>query len=640
MTTEAYVRDPRFEVIGVGISIDFAPAVWLTPEQFKQLQGADWKEYALLAHHTHFDGLILAHHYGISPGYLLDTLSMARAIHGSRLGNDLGTLMQYHGVGTKGDEVTKTKGKRRADFTPAEYAAYGAYCCIDTNGTRDLFRKLAPLFPRSELDLIDTTIRMFTEPVLRVNEEHLGKYLVYEIERKRALLEGCGVTKEELASPEKFAEVLRSLGVEPATKVTPKGNVIYAFAKSDPEFKELEEHEDEDVRLMCEARLSVKSTLNETRTSRLLRMGANGRACPVYLKYYGAHTGRWSGGDKLNWQNLERTNKRDPMKGMVRKSIIAPPGYKIVVADSAQIEARFNGWLSGHLELTRQFANGEDVYSIFASKAYGRTIDRKANPDDEVPGHVGKTCVLGLGYGMGWFKLAQELLKGPLGFRPIQFTREDMVRLGVDPTRFLANPKNIERIREMPSRLNEVDRLVHCAVANHFVEVYRQSNKPIEQLWKLGDRAIERIYNKQTGPMYYLGLLSVHEDGLVLPNGMLLRYPHLENKEGSYSYLSGKNRRTYLYGGIITENIVQACCRIIISDAMLKLRYEYFEGILGGRGRIASMSHDEIVAIAPEEHAGECLATMIEIMKKPPAWAPGLPLNAEGGIGDTYGEAK
>lgn len=929
LTTEAYVRDPRFEVIGCAVSIDFAPAVWLTPAQFAVFAKGDFSDVAISAHHTHFDGLILAHHYGVRPAYWFDTLSMSRAIHGSRIGNGLDALMKYYEIGSKGDAVVQAKGKHLADFTPEEYKAYGVYAGNDTWGHQQVFKRLLPHFPRSELDLIDTTIRMYTEPVLLIDEPRLGAYLVTEIERKRELLEQCGITKEELSSADKFAHALRSIGVEPATKVSGKGNVIYAFAKSDPEFKELEEHEDEDVRLLCEARLAVKSTLNETRTGRLLRMGAGGRACPVYLKYYGAHTGRWSGGDKLNWQNFERTNKRYPHKGTIRKSIVAPPGYKIVVADSAQIEARFTAWLAGQLDLTGQFARGEDVYSLFASEAYGRPIDRKANPEDEVPGHVGKTCfgpdtpvltnrgiipitavrptdllwdgeewvahggvicqgekevietagvlatpdhailtergwatwleahtrtslfqsavrlallsfsvgneeflraadrldttrsanaraggrglltdktsssddqrdvtpalnlprqagdigsiatqcrkttiesgsstdwprpsrgadlrklahieatvgaafafaknglqiarrffgmfalspvgtcqrsnstasttteitnpgtsgsprenrtqttaekfgkckhesqnskrkllvfdvvnagprhrftvitkagpvlvhncVLGLGFGMGWFKLAGELLKGPLGSPPVQFTREDMAKLGVDPSRFLANPKNVEKIREMPSRLNEVDRMIHCAVANHFVEVYRRKNAFIPALWKLADKAIERMFNKQTGPHFYLGILSVVDEGLRLPNGMLLRYPHLTNHDGSYSYLSGKNRRTYMWGGYLTENIVQACCRIIVSDAMLRLRREYLDGTLGGRGQIATMSHDEIVAVVPENYAGECLSTMIDFMKKPPTWAPGLPLNAEGGIGDTYGEAK
>lgn len=637
MTTEAYVRDLRFEVIGCAVSIDFAPAVWLNPQQFAVFARGDFSDVAISAHHTHFDGLILAHHYGVVPAYWFDTLSMARAIHGARIGNGLDALMKHYEIGQKGGEVSQAKGKRLADFTPAEYAAYGVYACNDTWGHQEVFKRLLPHFPRSELDLIDLTIRMFTEPMLRIDEKKLGEYLVIEIDRKRELLEQCGITKEQLSSADKFALALRTLGVEPPTKVSDKGNTIYAFAKSDPQFKALEEHEDEDIRLLCEARLAVKSTLNESRTARLLRMGAGGRACPVYLKYYGAHPGRWSGGDKLNWQNLERTNKKNPRKGMVRKSIVAPPGYKIVVADSAQIEARFTGWFAGQTDLTRQFANGEDVYSLFASEAYGRPVDRKNNPEDEVPGHVGKTCILGLGYGMGWFKLAGELLKGPLGSPPVQFTRDDMAKLNVDPSGFLANPKNIERIREMPSRLNEVDRLIHCSVANHFVEVYRRKNAMIPALWKLANKAIERIYNKQTGPHFYLGILSVTEEGLRLPNGMMLRYPHMLNNDGSYSYLSGKNTRTHMWGGFLTENISQACCRIIVSDAMLTLRRDYFPDT---GAKIVSMSHDEIVAVAPVNYAGECLSTMIDVMKKPPVWAPGLPLNAEGGIGDTYGEAK
>ena len=85
MTTEAYVRDPRFEVIGVGLTFpQTGQRAWMEEAQFRRFAAQyDWSQAAVLCHHAHFDGLILSHHYGVRPGYWLDTLSMARAIHGT-----------------------------------------------------------------------------------------------------------------------------------------------------------------------------------------------------------------------------------------------------------------------------------------------------------------------------------------------------------------------------------------------------------------------------------------------------------------------------------------------------------------------------------------------------------------------------
>ena len=300
MTTEAYVRDPRFEVIGVGLTFpQTGQRAWMEEAQFRRFAAQyDWSQAAVLAHHAHFDGLILSHHYGVRPAYWLDTLSMARAIHGSAASNSLDALMLRYGVGVKGTEVVNAKGKRRVDFTPEEWQRYGAYCLNDCDGAFGVYQKLAPLFPRAELDLIDITVRMFTEPVLVLDEPMLREYLQYETQRKEDLLTRSGIGKKELSSSDKFAELLRGYGVEPPVKLNPKGKTIYAFAKTDPGMQELLEHEDDEVRWLCEARIAVKSTGNQSRTERMLAMGAGGRPLPVYIKYGGAHTLRWSGADK------------------------------------------------------------------------------------------------------------------------------------------------------------------------------------------------------------------------------------------------------------------------------------------------------------------------------------------------------
>lgn len=658
MTTESYIRDPRFEVIGVSVSIDQQPPVWMEEAQFRAFIGmlmASGQEVVCSAHHAHFEGLILSHHYGFKPARWLDTLSMSRAIHGGRIGNSLEALLVHYGLRPKGEYVQKAKGKRRADFTPEEWRSYGDYCDNDVVGHQGLLRIFLPQFSRDELDLQDMTVRMFTEPLLVVDAAVLGECLAYETQRKRELMVDAGLispdlpveqalaaAKTILQSNDKFAEQLRALGIEPPVKLNNKGtDYIYAFAKTDPDFQELLESPDEDIRILCEARQAVKSTLNETRTVRMLKMGAGGRACPVYLKYVGAHTLRWSGGDGVNWQNLERTNKKNPRKGMIRKAVKAPPGFVLCVADSAQIQARETAWLAGQGDLVRQFRDKVDVYSAFASKAYRRPIDRKANPDDEIPGQVGKTCVLGLGFGMGWYKFSMELMKGAQGGPPVQFTRADMEKLEIDPSRFLANPKNIERIKEMPSRLGLTDRLIHCAVAKYLVDLYRDENKMIVQLWDFAGQVIERMYRKQYGPVFYLGIMEVCEEGLRGPDGTLLHYPHLQLHEGNqYTYLSGRNRRTKIYGGLLVENVIQYLERVIMARFMLRVDREYLKPVLGGRGRIVWTSHDEVTCVVPAEHGQECLDLMRTKLNEPPAWAPHLPLNSEGGFGVCYGDIK
>lgn len=336
LTTEQYVRDPRFEVILVGVKVNQSSAVWMTPEDFAAwIPTVNWSRVAILCHHAHFDGLILSHHYGVIPALYLDTLSMARAKHGTEVGGSLGKLSTHYGLGEKGHEVVQAKNKRRADFSLEEYAAYGLYCVNDCELEFRLLLCLLVGFPEIELWVIDSVVRWYTEPLFRLNEPLLKEFLTYERQRKQALLDRIGADKKTLSSNDKFAALLRTvaamkgLDLEPPTKTSPAtGLPIYAFAKSDPGMQELLDHPDNDVRYLAEARIAIKSTINETRTERLLKAGAGGKAVPVYLKYSGAHTHRLSGGDRLNFQNFERVPE-DPKpgeewKGTLRKALEAP----------------------------------------------------------------------------------------------------------------------------------------------------------------------------------------------------------------------------------------------------------------------------------------------------------------------------
>ena len=598
MTTEEYIRDPRFEVIGVGVKIDDGEPEWFsgTHEETKAfLNKIDWANSAVLCHHTMFDGGILSFAFGIIPAYYFDTLSMARAIHGVDAGGSLKALAERYQLGEKGTEVINALGKRRKDFSPSELAAYGEYCKNDAVLTFKLFNVLmSDYFPQNELDLIDMTLRMYTEPVLRVDDALLVERL-QDIQQEKAVLLRSLMnvlkvdTEEEvrakLASNPQFAEVLRSFGIEPPMKTSlTTGKETFALAKNDEGFIELSEHDNPVVQHLCAVRLGTKSTIEESRVERFIGIGARNKGLlPIPLKYYGAHTGRWAGADSVNFQNLP---SRDKKKKALKNSVIAPPGQYIINCDSSQIEARVLAWLAGQDDVTEQFRKGDDVYSIFATKIYKQPIS-KANP---VERFVGKTCILGLGYGTGAAKLRHTLKTQPPG---ADLSEEECKRI---------------------------------------VDLYRQENDKIPELWRECDNALQHLasWPRNLQP-YTIGkhkCISVDSTGIRLPNGLSIRYPDLRMNDKKYVY---KSRRgvTSIWGGAMVENIVQALARIIVGEQMLKIKERY---------RPVLTVHDAAVIVCPEKELDDAVGYITQVMSTPPSWASNLPVACEAKSGQSYGE--
>jgi len=394
LTTEQYVRSPDFEVIGLGIKVNNDETVWLSGGH-KELKtylhtNYDWKNSAVLAHNTLFDGAILSWVFGIQPKLWLDTLCIARALHGVEVGASLKYLAQMYEVGEKGDEVIHALGKHRGGFSEAELERYGDYCIQDVELSYRLFNIFMSnkKFPKKELKVIDMTLRMFIDPVLELDVDKLAGHLDSLREQKDCLLEECGIGKDELMSNPKFAKALQTLDVIPPMKTSLRtGKETFAFAKSDEGFKALQEHEDPKVQALVAARIGLKSTLEETRTERFIDIGVRG-TLPVPIKYYAAHTGRWGGLDKINLQNLP--NRGDNAK-VLKSCILAPKGYTLIQADSAQIEARVLAWLAGQEDLVAAFMKGEDVYSMMASAIYSIPLAEVSSSQR----FVGKTTVLG-----------------------------------------------------------------------------------------------------------------------------------------------------------------------------------------------------------------------------------------------------
>jgi len=388
MTTEEYVRSPNFKDFGACIQrldadLDGPAIQWYKggAELRRVLDTFDWSKTALLAHNAQFDVAIVSWHYGIQPAFIFDTLSMARALRGIEVGNSLMKLSEEFGLPPKGKAVHSTDGL--VELTPEIEHELAEYCKHDVFLLVEIFKRLLPGFPKSELRLIDMTLRMYTRPLLQLDEDMLHHALHEERETREALLERLGVTDGVLASNDQFAEVLRSLGVEPPTKKkkptvkTPNPvGTNYAFAKTDAMFQAMLNGENEDVALLCEARLKVKSTTERTRAQRFLEIAGRG-ALPVPLSYYGAATGRWTAakGSAINMQNLKRGS-------FLRKAIMAPAGYEVIVADLSQIEPRVLGWLADYDDLLNIFRSGEDAYAMFGRQMFNMpTLNKKDNPD-------------------------------------------------------------------------------------------------------------------------------------------------------------------------------------------------------------------------------------------------------------------
>ncbi len=591
ITTEEYIRDPRFQVIGVGVKVNDGETAWITGTHgaIKQaLASYDWANSAVLAHNMMFDGAIMSWRFGIRPKVLFDTLCMARAIHGVEKSASLKALAENYEVGEKGTEVLDAKGKRRSDFAPEELSAYGRYCVNDVDLTYSIFNiMMSRGFPKSELKLIDLTLRMFTEPTLALDRERLEEHLKKTQIMKDDLLKSAGLEdKADLMSNPKFAALLGTFGVPCPMKISPTtGKMTYALAKSDQGMQDLLEYHDPQVQALAAARLGVKSTLEETRTQRFIDIAGRG-LLPVPVRYYAAHTGRWGGDDKINLQNLP---SRGPNAKALKKCIVAPEGYSIVEADSSQIEARMLAWLAGQDDVVQTFASNGDVYKKMASAIYG-VAETDVTKDQRF---VGKTTVLGAGYGMGGEKF-QLALKNS----------------GVDITK---------------------------EEATKIIGIYRETNDMISNMWKQAGIMLRYMVRGDAMPFGKDGVLGVdtYSPGIVLPNGLLIRYDELgeaENEKGGVEY-SYKTRmgRTRIYGGKVVENVTQALARLIIGEQMLQISKKY---------RVVLTVHDSIVCCVPDQEAEACKSYIEQCMRWTPAWAEGLPVDCEAGIGKNYGETE
>jgi DNA polymerase I-like protein with 3'-5' exonuclease and polymerase domains len=618
MSPIKYCMHPETEIISCAFKFDDEPTVVVFGEQavIDYCAKVDWSQYWVVGHNlSGFDSMILSWRLGVKPMLWGCTLAMARPIHAKDVGLSLAKLVAHYGLGHKDQSaLVATKGKHLCDFSADEISEMSTYNAADVDQCYGLLRRLIPQTQKAEVKLIDMTIRMLIEPYFEADVPLLANTLADEGERKQAMLieaasvmgvlapgmnddEAADAALKVLSSAAKFATFLRTIGVEVPTKISlTTEKEIPALAKTDEAFLALQEHDDPLVAMAAAARLDAKSTILQTRIQAFLTAAdaQPQRLVPIPLKYYGADTtGRWSGWG-YNPQNLPRINPYKPKPSdALRKSLRAPEGHKVVVADLSGIELRVNHFLwqvPSSMKLFQDDPEKADLYKDFASTLYNVPVADVT----KVQRQVGKVAHLGLGFGAGY----------------ITFQKVAKLMGGVD-------------ITEDESR--------------DIVDKWRGAYPEICQGWRTCHASLKTIMSGAEGAAVDpWGMVFPTTTGLKTPKG-LIRYPDLrterdDNNRVEFMYGQGRNKAR-IYAGKIDENIVQHLARCVIADNALSV-----QAVTGLNP--ALMVHDELVYVVPQEAAQTTLDTVQEIMRTPPTWWPELVTWSEGDIAQTYGEAK
>ena len=632
-TNEEYIRDPRFKAWGLSwktVGTDELP-VWIRHDRIKRwAAGFDWTRTAVVCQNAQFDGTILSWVYGIHPCFMFDTLAMGRALYGVEVGNSLKALAERFELPPKGDGLSPSENilddlPFHVEQTLADYCKHDTWLC------EQIFLRMLPQFPSKELRLVDMTLRMYTRPLLRLDSAMLQDAIEDERTTREGLLQRLGVAEAELASNDRFAEVLRSLGIDPPTKKSKTtGQETWALAKNDALFQALVNSDNEEVALLCEARLKVKSTTERTRAQRFLDISTRGDL-PVPLSYYGAATGRWtaSKGSAINMQNLKRGS-------FLRKAILAPEGHVLVVGDLSQIEPRVLAWLSDYGDLLHIFRAGGDPYAQFGAPMFG--IPGMTKDSHPTQRQSAKSALLGAGYQLGWASFATQLLTGFLGAPPKRYTRDEAKQLGVtgaDVQKFLGWEENLKAMEAIPHTCSTLELAIHCLAAKAIIDKYRATATPVVGFWSLLGELIE--YSLFKGHEYTHKCLTFRKEEIVLPSGMSLRYPDLRPEDGpkgrvQWTYADGRNgKRSKLYPGKVCNNVTQGTARCVMTDGMLRVAKRY---------PVVGTVHDEQIAVAPVAEKDEAKTWVLAQMITTPSYLPGIPLNADVGAHERYGLAK
>lgn len=618
LSTTEYIRDPRFYLQSIAAT-DVQYQIEYFDEQgleeaigrMQALTNDPDVRWAMVCHNTQFDAAVLKWRYGIEADWYFDTMAMSAGLYAgypASLKEVCERLYPNDPSKRKGVELASFKGYR--ELTPAQHQTMKSYNVQDVRLCMEIFNTLLPHMPLSELYQIDMTVRMYINPMIRVDRPLMESCIAIERQENADKINDALAKVRDLnldldidldaklfRSNPRFVKLLDAMGVTYYEKRNKNNELKPALSKKDVGWVDLK-RENQHLMWLWEVREQCNSTLNLTRAERFLSCSnVDGNLLPVPLKYYGAHTGRLSGTDKINLQNLKRGSQH-------RFALRALEGYKMFVCDLSQIEARIVAWLADQHDLVDDFFNGVDIYSNFSGDVLYHERVTKADKERR---NVGKTCILGLGYGMGWRTFQANMLVGVMGNPPLPCSDE---------------------------------------FAKQAVYGYRSRFPAIPAAWKYVGALIGEMCHPDCD-IEWKGMRFVH-NAIILPNNMRLRYDHLqfvypedddEETQGYYRYWNGKTWKK-LYAGLLFENICQALAAVILKNQMATINQWATDHKLGS---IVLQVHDEIILCAkPNEQftADDIMAFMISTMSEAKDWYKNVPIACEGDMGDCYGDAK
>lgn len=613
----------------------------------------DAPDVVTVAHNGNgFDFIVLSEIYHVVPRIAIDTMCMERWTGVSRIQNEsLKSMAKFFQCGEKVEGTVISDGRKwPEDFTPDERTAFIQYCRNDTEQCFLSFKAMLPFVTADALLFSSITARMACNPVLRLDDDMLTAYLNElsdKVTKARNDINKMFMFKSDedflkaIRSSASFVKMLELLGRKPPmkysvaksetkrkkleaegkTNLSEEDYAVYtpALAKSDLDFVAMASDADERVALLVRTRLENNSSIQRSRAETFHALAKSGRPMPVMLNAFKAHTSRYTAGnsegssDKLNLQNL---SKRDPSQLTLRKAVQAPEGMALVACDSSQIEARILAYVANETELVDAFRRGADPYADLAEKIFqipSEKIHKGAKSGDKklkAYRNVGKTGILSAGYGVGWRKYADTLLR-------------QGVRLSSD-----------------------IDQ--HYEMAHHAHNVYRASNPNIVAFWDTCQTVIKALYLGYSGEFggpndnifqYSVAPICGRDDvpTIIGPNKYTLRYFKLScevseknnREEYYYTRVKGKSElKTKIYGGALAENLCQYLAFALLQWQACRMTEQ---GI-----RLIANIHDSFLAICPEDEAEHTKSVMESCMSSVPDWLGDFPVACEAEIGKDY----
>ena len=617
-----YAESPDFDILLFGYAFDDEPVevIDLTAGHFPEdLKAALYDPSVVkVAHNSQFERVCLSAYFQeqIPPGAFEDTMVMASWC-GLPLSLDaVGQALQLSEEESKMKEgkallrkfcqprkPTKSNPKTRllAEDAPEDWAVFIEYNRRDVEVERTIYKRLLKWRPDSseyKLWALDQQINDRGMPVdlqLAANAVKIG-----EAYRERLLEKAKEISG--LDNPNSTEQIKNWLREQEGVTVTSLNKKVVAdvvAGLSDEKCKEF---------------MAIRSEFSKSSTKKyeaIERSACADEKIHGCFQFVGAgRTGRWAG-RLVQLQNLPQNHLpdldsartlvragdaegleliygdvQDTLSQLIRTALVPEPGQKFVVADFAAIEARVIAWIAGEQWRQDVFREGGDIYCASASQMFHVPVVKHG-----VNGELrqkGKIAELALGYGGGTAALKA------FGADRMGMTDEEMAET---------------------------------------VDKWREASPHICALWRSLENAAVRCVTRKNPTLSTVGRIRFDfEDGVLfmtLPSGRRIAYwgaEYGENKWGnkSLTYMgmdqkTKKWSRQDTWGGKLAENLVQACARDCLKEAMLRLDEAGYDI----RGHV----HDEVIITTP-------LTTKVEdvsaLMGANIPWAPGLLLRADG----------